>query len=442
MNISQAYILQTGRMIAPFDRPVGTMPVHNLTLAQWQQQVWERLGLKVDCIAGQEQIRRLPCVVIADDLYFTFSAAARFLKQLRRHLRAKAALRSAPAGATEPSGFRAALPCSELTERILPGFQGEETHLPEGRACRAYDCYGLWDVDPRRPLAEQVKLSCVSAPQTRIRLRAARAFEPSGKFSIPISPVFMMPIRHWAALVAANLLGMPGLLLDQLRCRPLSTALLPWRALWRAGSLRPGRLAGKLYLAQRGCQVHPTAHVEGAVLGQRVRIGPNAVVRGCVLGPRSEIGPGAVVEGCTLGSEVTVNGNVVLRCSVVGDRASVGCFFNQFSLIGADAVLCPDSGILDFRLRGEVQVHFQGRSVPSGSRLLGGCLGDGAFLGPGVKLLAGQEVPPGTILVPSPRHLVRRPRDSLPPGVLRLDRPTAASSWPREADATGQRRTG
>ncbi len=442
MSISQAYILQTGRVIAPFDRPVGTMPVHNLTLRQWQQRVLERLGLKVDCIEHAEQIHRLPCVVVADDLYFTHQSAAWFVKQLRRRLAGEHRAHTGRPRLAAAAGWRAALARSELTERLLSGLQGDEMQAPDGRDCRAYDCYGLLQVEPGRALAEQTELLCLSAPQTRIRVRAARAFEPSGKFSIPVSPVFLTPIRHWAALVAANLLGMPGLLLDQLRCRPLSAALLPLRALWRAGSLRPGRLAGKLYLAQHGCQVHPTAHVEGAVLGPRVRIGPHAVVRACVIGPRSEIGPGAVVEGCTLGSEVTVNGNVVLRCSVVGDRASVGCFFNQFSVIGADSVLCPASGMLDFHLSGEVAVRFEGRSISSGSRLLGGCLGDGVFLGPAVRLLAGQEVPPGTILVPSPRNLVRRPEDSLPPGVVRVDRRVAGDSQQRQDSDRGQRRAG
>jgi len=427
MKITQAYILQTPRMIAPFDRPVGTMPVHNLPLVQWQQQVLERLGLQVDCIEHLEQIQRLPCLVVADDLYFTFSAAARFLKQLRRRLAGGRKMGTPQPRPATPPGFRAALARSELTERLLPAFQGEEGRTPDGRDCRLYDFYGMLEFDPRRELAEQSEPLCVPAPQTRVRARAARAFEPSGKFLIPVSPVFFTPIRHWAALLTANLLGMPGLLLDQLRHRPLAAALLPLRALWRAGSLRPGRLAGKLYLAERGCQVHPTAHVEGALLGRRVRIGPHAVVRGCVIGDRTEIGPGAVVEGCTLGGEVTVNGNVVLRCTVVGDRASVGCFFNQFSVIGPDAVLCPASGMLDFHLRGEVAVQFEGRSVSTGSRLLGGCLGHGAFLGPAVRLLAGQEVPPGTILVPSPRNLVRRPDDSLPPGVVRVHRRLAGT---------------
>jgi len=439
MNIHHAYILRTGRLIEPFQRPVGTLCAHNVPLAEWQQQVLGRLGLRVEWIERTEQIERFPCLVVADDLYFTFQAAERFLKQLRGRKTGGHGGGSRPVRA---NGFRAALPCTELTERILPALQGTRASGPQGQACRAYELYALSCCDPSRPLDQQTRPLPLGARQTRIRTRAARVFEPTGKFSIPVSTVFLTPIRHWAALLSANLLGMPGLMLDRLRRRPFQAMLLPLRAIFRAGSVRPARMAGKLYLAGRGCQVHPTAHVEGALLGQHVRIGPQAVVRGCVVGSGSEIGPGAVVEGCTLGGEVTINGNVVLRCSVVGDRASVGCFFNQFSVIGPDAVLCPDSGILDFHMRREVSVQIDGRSVSSGSRLLGGCVGDGAFLGPGVKLLAGQEVPAGTVLVTSPRHLVRRPQDTLPPGVVRLERQPSAENGSGPADGPPLRRVG
>jgi hypothetical protein len=90
-------------------------------------------------------------------------------------------------------------------------------------------------------------------------------------------------------------------------------------------------------------------------------------------------------------------------------------------MIGQGAVMCPDSGILDFQFRSSVRVAFQGRMIPSGSRLLGGCLGDRAFLGPGVKLLCGQELPNDCVLVPSPRGLVRNLDNDLPDNVIRMD---------------------
>jgi acetyltransferase-like isoleucine patch superfamily enzyme len=434
-----AYILDSGRVIPPFDRPVGAMKVHNRPLAALQGEILAALGCAVERIDNLGGVRRFPCLVIDDDLYFTRGAMAGFLGAIRR----PGGLRRGQPGnagggensGAEPAvnGFQAALATSELTERFATAFQGPQIEGPGGTPCRAYGCRFLERFDPARPLGEQTRLLPIPHRRTQIRMRANRYFEPSGRFVLPISPVFMVPILHWASLVAANVVGMPGFFLHTLRQRPAAATALPLRMLLRAMSLRPSRLLGTLYLAGRGCQVHPTAQVEAALLGRHVRIGPGAVVRGCVLGNGTQIGPGAIIEGCTLGDEVVVNGNVVLRCVTADDRASMGSFFTQFSVLGADAVLCPDSGIFDFRFHGDVCVTFEGRTVPSGSRLLGGCLGDRAFLGPGVKLLAGQELPNGCILVPDPRDLVRGVDRELPDGVLRIDDRSARRALRRRA---------
>lgn len=407
----RAYLIRTGRVVAPFDRPAGQMKVQNRPLDALHDEVLGSLGCTVERIDDPAQASESPCLLVEDDLFFTRAAMAGFLRAVRRARRVRPA----------PGGYQAALAVSELTERLAPAFQGPMLGAGDGAACRAYGCYYFETFDPARPRGEQARPLPIPYRHARLRLRANRYFEPSGRFVLPISPVFLTPIRHWAALVAANVLGMPGYLLESLARRPLGALSLPARVLLRAGSLRPSRLIGKLYLAGRGCQVHPTAQVEACILGRHVRVGPGAVVRGSVLGNGAQIGAGAVVEGCSLGDEVIVNGNVVLRCVVADARASLGSFFTQFSVLGADAVLCPDSGIFDFHFQGEVAVQYEGRNVSSGTRLLGGCLGDGAFLGPGVRMLAGQELPNGCVLVPDPRTLVRRVDRPLPDGVLRID---------------------
>ncbi len=407
------YLVSTDRTIPPFDRSVGEMKVHGRTLRAVQEQVLQALRCTVERIGDLRDVRRLPCLVLSDDLYFTYHALAGFLRELRRSASRTAAGWSFNA--------RAALKATELTETFVPTFQGAELLDADGVTFRAYDCYWLSQFDPGQPLARQAELLPIPYRVKRLRSRTNRYFDPSGVFATPVSLAYMTPIRHWASLVAANLLGMADFFVQTARRRILATATLPLRMLWRAGSLRRASLAGKLYLAGPKCRVHPSAHVEGAVLGQRVRIGPHAVVRGAVIGDGTQIGPGAIIEGCTLGQKVTVNGNTLLRGSVADDEASLGSWFNQLSLIGQGAVMCPDSGIMDYQFRGSVRVAFQGRTIPSGSRLLGGCLGDRAFLGPGVKLLCGQELPNDCVLVENPRALVRNLDHPLPDNVVRID---------------------
>jgi carbonic anhydrase/acetyltransferase-like protein (isoleucine patch superfamily) len=403
-----AYLLRTGRTIAPFHRPAGEMKIHGRSLRQHQEEVLRAAGCNVEPIDDLQAVRSSPCLLVHDDLYFTYHAIVGFLNAAEKQR-------------GMVSNARAALATSDLTERFVPAFQGAEVRVSDEEAYRVYDCYYLESLRPDEPLEGQTRLVPVPYTLKRMRSRANRYFEPSGRFSIPIARTFMTPIQHWANLVTANLLGMPDFFLHVLRQRPLLAASLPFRAAWRAGSLRPTRMLGKFYVAGRRCRTAPSAHIECAVLGRRVKIGPNAVIRGAVIGDEAEIGPGAIIEGCTLGDRVTIDGGITLRCCVADDEASLGAFFNQMSVFGRSSVLCPDSGIYDFQFKGSVRVTHKGHSVPSGSRLLGGCLGDRAFIGPDVHLVCGQEVPNDCVLVQSPRALVRDV-ENLPETVVRMDR--------------------
>ena len=414
----QAYILETGRRVSPFDDPVGDMPVHNRRLREHQQSILEDLGCEVAVIEDLRQARQQPCVLVYDDVYFTWHAARSFLAIARRR---SEALKTA---AAQPGrgNFAAALPVSPLTERFVPSFQGRTVQQTDGSSLHAYDLYFLTDWDSGRPPSDQAELVSVPHYVTVRRWRVNRHFEPSGSISLPMSTVALCPVQHWSSLLSANILGIPSFVLQQARKSLIRTATLPLRILWRSGSVWPSALRGKTYLAGPGCKVHPSAHVEWSVLGRGVRIGPNAVVRGAVLGDRVEIGPGALVELSTLGEKATVNANVTVRSCVVGEEGHLGAYFTQLSVLGRGAAMCPASGIFDFNLRGNVTVNFEGRTVSCGSRLLGGCLGHGALLGAEVALGSGQEMPNGCILVKHPRDVVGDLSQALPANVVRVDR--------------------
>lgn len=414
----KAYLLDTGRRVSPFDEPVGEMRVHNRRLREHQTEILATLGCEVRVIDDPRDARETPCLLIYDDVYFTYHAAAGFLSAIRRQERTRA---SAKHGAAPSGNFGAALSVSPLTERFVPSFQGRQVEQGSGRY-RAYDFFYLRRWDQATPPSDQVELLPIPHRLMVRRWRVNRYFDPSGSVLLPMSPVALCPVQHWSSLLAANILGMPSFVVRALVRSPIKTSTLPLRVAWRAGSLWPSRLRGKLYEAGGGCKIHPTAHVEATVLGRGVRIGPHAVVRGAVLADRVEIGPGAIVECSTLGEKVTVNGNVTLRSCVVGDEANIGAYFTQLSVVGRGAALCPTSALFDFNLRGSVNVSFDGRSVASGSKLLGGCAGHGAFLGAEVVMAPGQELPNGCILVRTPREVVGDVRQGTPPGVVRMDR--------------------
>jgi carbonic anhydrase/acetyltransferase-like protein (isoleucine patch superfamily) len=416
-----AYLLSTGRSISPFNRPVGELKVHGRELQCHQPEILRELGCTVERIDDPQAVRQFPCLLIHDDLYFTHSALAGFIDVVRRGLTVKSRVETAVKTSGEPAGVQAAMRVSELTERFASAFQGKEVAGADGVAYRAYDCYYLRRADWANGNA-QAELAPIGSHVKKLRTLANPYFEPSGKFTLPISRVFMAPITHWAGLMSANILGMPDFFLSTAKKHPIETAAMPLLAAWRSGSMRPSRWLAKTYFAGPKCHIYPSAHIEGAIIGRRVRIGPNAVIRGAVIGDETEIGPNAIVEGCTLGNRVSVNGHVIVRCCTVDDEASIGTFFNQLSVFGRSSVLCPDAGIYDFQFKGSVRVEHEGHSAPSGSRILGGCLGDRAFMGPGVHLLCGQELPNDCILVKNPQEMVRGVEKGMPDCVVRIDR--------------------
>jgi carbonic anhydrase/acetyltransferase-like protein (isoleucine patch superfamily) len=398
----QTYLLTTSEPVAPFGESAGAMPIHDATLAEFQRRTLYDLGCRVEQIDHPGQIRSVPCLVVADDLYFTHHALAAFLR-----------------AAGKEGNHRAALAVSALTETFSRTFQGESITDVTRQSLRAFDLYFFREFDPGRPLSAQASPVAIPHCVKIRRFLANRFFEPTGHFTLPISNVFLHPIRHWSAVITANLLGMRSAILRRVT-RPAALAGLPAKLLWRAGSLRPSRLQAKTYIAGRGCRVDPTAHVEHSVLGDRVRIGPHACVQGCVIGDYTQVGPSAILAGCTLGRWVTINGGVTMKGCVVGEAAGIGAYFTQFSLIGRGAVMCPGSVMYDFNFRGSVPVSHQGRGVPSGSRCLGGCLGHNAFLGAQVVLRSGQEVPNDCILIENPRTIVGNIETGLPEKVVRL----------------------
>lgn len=408
-----AYLVDSGRKISPFGWSVKDAPVQNAPLGERQTHAFRRAGCQVERIESLDRVKRFPCLIALDDLFFTPSAVRRFTASVARQI---------DNGAQSPV-HRAALEVGPLTERFAPALQGEllERHEPP---LRLYDLFHVAKPTDLSSTLEQGTPTPIPYRVARVGGRTHRRFDVSGRFDIPVSLVFLSPVRHWADLVVCNAMAMASHIYETARSRPWSSLLLPLAAVARAASLRRHALRGKLYFNEKKTKIHPSAHLEGVVLAPRVRIGPNAAVRFCSVGRGAHIGAGAVVEGCSIGARATINPQVVLRGCMIGDEAAIGSYFMQMSAIGHSAVMCPDSGILDFNLRGQVPVRHQGETIRLGSSLMGGAVGDDAFLGPKVSVSFGCEIPNGCVLIQSPRHYVREvgPGKSLPENVLRMDR--------------------
>jgi NDP-sugar pyrophosphorylase family protein len=211
---------------------------------------------------------------------------------------------------------------------------------------------------------------------------------------LPITDRLVLPTRHWAQLLWANLLGLGPFLWRTLVGRNIVQVAgrLGW-AVVRAGSVKPPAVMAKLGYRGTGCRVHPTAVVEGCWLGDGVDIGAGAVVRGAVLADGASVEDLALVEFSVLAPGARVQRQAMVKFSVLGASSAVGGLM-QLGVLDHGAALKRTGVLMDMALGQQVEVVCMGerRSAPLG--LLGVCVGAGSTVGAGVQIAPGRCIPP------------------------------------------------
>lgn len=156
---------------------------------------------------------------------------------------------------------------------------------------------------------------------------------------------------------------------------------------------------GKFNSIGRNCRIHPTAILEGCVVGDGVEIGPFSYLRSSVIGDKavmrekssvkmSYVGPGAFIMGADL-----VN-------SYVGAESSIFAPMLYNAVFGERGFLSGGSGFADFIVgAASIPATIEGKQVPSGLPFLASGVGDGCFLGANLVFSPGRSIPDGTRLL-------------------------------------------
>jgi NDP-sugar pyrophosphorylase family protein len=203
-------------------------------------------------------------------------------------------------------------------------------------------------------------------------------------------------------------------LLDRATAQPVRSVL---RAV---GGLRPGResrlAAWKRAFVFRGRNtvIHPSAVVEGSVIGDDVVIGPHAVVLQSVVGAGVRIEQRAHVAQSTLGRRTFVSLNSSMQACCTFPDADACANNLQACVIGAGAGLTSFVRALDTALDdegrpgGPVRVRDGAALRDVGELPCGVAFGPGCWVGAGVTIAAGRTIPAGVRIVAHPDGLLRR----------------------------------
>jgi carbonic anhydrase/acetyltransferase-like protein (isoleucine patch superfamily) len=365
-----AWIEPTGRRVQPFDDPVGETPIANRPLSEWQAELIRAAGLQL------VETCRPPCLVIPDTLFASEVV-------LRRFVEGAAGRNAVLVLATSQFG--------KSTTPVQPGV----TAIDAG-----------WRFEAVRWLAgdDAPPVDVIVDPEERvIPLPLSEAF--GNPEVIPLARHPVMTIHHWVHIVWAN---HAAAVLEGRRVPPRRWLLrIVWAAI-RARSRNKWRVLARMNRIGAGCDIHPSAVVEGSTLGRGVTVGPHARVLFSRLADGVTILTGAEVQASTIGTRATVGQRAELRFTVVYPEAVPGQVLMQACVLGRRVVTTPASYSLDVNLEREVRVMLDGRLHGTGTRHLGSAYGHDSRVAPGVFLAPGRAIPNGSVVIKDPSEIVTR----------------------------------
>lgn len=236
----------------------------------------------------------------------------------------------------------------------------------------------------------------------------SRPGPPRMKLGLPRTDLLAAHLVHWVHILWLNHLLCRVRLQE---CWEERGRRLPF---WH-GPLSWRRLA-KLNIVGPGCDIHPTAYVEGSVLGRGVRLGPKVFVRESILGDGVEVSDFSRFYRCVVGKGCHTLNDSHFSCSTFYPDSTLASFSLRNSVIGRRVFLTSGVMFWDEPMTGTVSVRQRGREVDTGRHLLGGCAGHGCLLGTRAIFLPGRAVPNDTIIVMRPEEGVVKLPQQVEPG--------------------------
>lgn len=390
----RAYVVASEQRIEPFGELAKDLPIGNEPLEQIQARLFARFGIERVPVANLEEVPQgEPRIVTFDNVYFTRRVLKSFLKEWRRRPD-RAVQLALPEGSTFIQQFG-----------DLQDFERRQGHA-------LFRFYGF----PPGPPGEAEPLPVIYQERI-VEVPVPHHVSPDLVWRHPLTSSVVFHVRHWLHLLEANRLSVQIRWIDEVVTKPWYTtwlllrALPPWpgrgRLLWRVLST-----ANRIH---RTADVHPSARLEGCMVGPGARIGAQAFLRGVLVGEKATIEERANVAYSVIGPGCYVSKIASIYGSVGMAEGSLGMSM-QLCVTGRRVVLTPRATPMDLNPGGPIRVKDGDRLVAVQHRILGAALGHGVFLGPDVFLAPGRSIPNGTIVGPSPSRVLSVVPPDRPPG--------------------------
>ena len=390
-----SYVLESGRRVAPFGDAPGDTRILNRSLRERQEEALTLAGVAAPtAVTSLAQVDAFPCVVVADYTWFTRTLLEDFLVQAR----------------TSVASTRCAIAASVFVEATAS--LQDLDRFPDADGGAAYDLWYLTgpvsDPDALRELPPLAVDPDETVEEPRLPPKFVNEHTPT---RVAVTSRGAIHVTHWALILRANLAAFVSTLKDLWERRPVYIVLrfIADRLFGRFRRVRLSRVG-------KGCEIHPTAVVEGSWIGDNVKIGAGAIIQGSVIGNDAIIEEAAVVELSTLGHRTWIGRNTVMFMSVMYDGVFSGHRLTQACLFGHDVTTTGGGYLIDLNFNGPVKVLKDGAVVDSGTNFLGVCLGHRVTMGTGMWIHGGREVPNDTFLIRDPADVIVKIPTEVEPG--------------------------
>ncbi|MBU0550749.1 hypothetical protein KKF91_01240 [Myxococcota bacterium] len=377
MHTHRVFIEATGRRIQPFDDPIDETLIRNRPLSAWRASALAAAGLTpIEALDP-------PCLVLPDTALINAPALRAFLEGAAGRDAVFVLGRSRFAASTAP------------------------VHGPEIQEIEAG-----WRLSQIRYVTEAgaAPVDVIVDPlEHPVDFPAPRHYMGKDTIEMGIPRRYAMILEHWVHVLWAN--QFTGSL-DMVETPPWRIAL---RFLWaaiKARSFNHWRVLAKLNRVGKGCDIHPTAVVEGCTLGDGVKIGPYARVLFSELGDGADVMPAAQVDVSVIGPGAVISEQCVVRFAVLYPGAVASQLLMQQCVLGRDAVTTKGSVSVDLNFDEDIRVPLDGRMRSTQMRFLGSAYGHRCRVGTGCFITPGRSIPNDYFLIRDPNSMLA----IIPPG--------------------------
>lgn len=383
-----AYIIETSKRILPFGDPVAELLINQKPLRERQQEALSELGFSIRYICREDEIAEesYPCIVLTDDLYLNGSVLREFV-QLSQ---------------TVSDSTQCAVSADSAFSRIFLPF-----HSRESQGKIAFPLYYL-----RRPNTGELHYIVIDIGEHKVPFNIPSHMRGSAEIVMPLCLRPIIRIDHpadilWASVACLNVRFAE---VQASFTRQLGLLL-------RARSLKPARVLKRMNRIGRGCDIHPTAWLEGAEIGENVHIGANVVIRMSNIGDGCDIGDGSVVKHSVVGSGSVLFDDLTLGFSVCYPETFLIHGPYHLSVFGRSSAMFATI-LGDFRVDGKpIRLDVNGELVPYPFPFIGSFIGHRTRVAGGCIIAPGRIIPNDLLIFPPPNAVLTSIDPDVPQGV-------------------------